>query len=81
MDRESIDREYAELCTKYGDISQKIFHLEQEEQKVQEALQEQIEKTEQAFVEARLPLRKELNKIEARWVELKKALHEIDVPN
>lgn len=77
MDRESIDKEYAELCTKYGDISQKILHLEDQESKALDALHEQIEKTEQAYVEARIPLRKELNAIEARWQELKALILEV----
>jgi hypothetical protein len=76
MDRESIDKEYADLCLKYGDLSQKIQHLEEEEIKAIDALNEQIDQTEQAYIKARVPLRKELTQIEERWKELKALVKE-----
>ncbi len=77
MDREQIDKEYADLCLKYGDISQKILHLESQEQIQLEALESQKEAYEKAYVQARVPLRKELNQIETRWKELKALLDDL----
>ena len=76
MERETIDKEYADLCLKYGDISQKIIHLEDQEQKVIEEWNDKLKKIEDTYAQARLPLRKELRQIETRWVELKALLHE-----
>ena len=77
MEREQIDKEYADLCLKYGDISQKILHLESQEQIQLQALESQKEAYEQAYLQARLPLRKELNQIETRWKELKALLDDL----
>lgn len=76
MERETIDKEYADLCLKYGDITQKIIHLEDQEQKVIEEWNDKLKKIEDSYVEARLPLRKELRQIETRWLELKALLNE-----
>jgi len=76
MERETIDKEYADLCLKYGDISQKIIHLEGQEQKVIEEWNDKLKKIEESYVQARLPLRKELRQIETRWLELKALLNE-----
>lgn len=78
MEREQIDKEYGELCLKYGDISQKILHLEDQENKALEALESQKTQLEKSYVAARLPLRKELKAIEDRWVELKKMVTELE---
>jgi len=76
MERQEIDKEYADLCLKYGDITQKIIHLESQEQQVIKEWQEKLDKIEESYVQARLPLRKELRQIEARWIELKGMLSE-----
>jgi len=76
MDREQIDKEYADLCLKYGDVSQKIIHLEEQEKAQLEALESQKEAYERAYRESRLPLRKELRQIEDRWKELKELVKE-----
>lgn len=78
MEREQIDKEYGELCLKYGDISQKILHLEDQENKALEALESQKTQLEKSYVAARLPLRKELKAIEDRWIELKKMVTELE---
>lgn len=70
MDRESIDKEYAELCTKFGDLSQKLQHLEEQEQIAEEKLYEEAEKVRLAFAQARGQLETELIKIRNRWKEL-----------
>lgn len=79
MEREQIDKEYADLCLKYGDVSQKIIHLEEQEKTQLEALESQKEAYERAYREARLPLRKELRQIEDRWKELKELVKETDL--
>jgi len=76
MERETIDKEYADLCLKYGDISQKIIHLEDQEQKVIEEWNDKLKKIEESYIQARFPLRKELRQIETRWLELKELLNE-----
>lgn len=78
MEREQIDKEYGELCLKYGDISQKILHLEDQENKALEALESQKTQLEKSYVAARLPLRKELKAIEDRWIELKKMVESLE---
>lgn len=77
MDRESIDREYAELCTKYGDAYQKIEHLTEQEGIQLEALERQRHEIEQAYAKARLELVSQKIQIEARWKELRTALDDL----
>lgn len=79
MEREQIDKEYGELCLKYGDLSQKILHLEDQENKAYQVLESQKEQIEKSYVAARLPLRKELKAIEDRWQELKALIDENSV--
>ena len=77
MDRESIDKEYAELCTKYGDACQKIDHLTEQEGIQLEALDKQRHEIEQAYAKARIELVKQKLQIEARWKELRTALDDL----
>ena len=70
MEQEDIDREYAELCTKFGDASQKLQHLEDQEQIAEEKLHEEAEKVRLMFAQARGQLETELIKIRNRWKEL-----------
>jgi len=68
--QEEIDKEYAELCTKFGDFSQKLQHLEEQEAKAEEHFEEQKEAVRLQFAQARGGLTTELLKIQSRWKEL-----------
>ena len=67
---EAIDREYAELCTKFGDASQKLQHLQSQETLAEAKLAEEAEKVRLMFAEARGTLEAEIRKIRSRWKEL-----------
>ena len=70
MEQTDIDKEYAELCTLFGDASQKLQHLEEQEQIAEEKLHEEAEKVRLAFAQARGQLETQMIKIRNRWKEL-----------
>ena len=72
MDRDgtAIDKEYADLCIKFGDISQKLQHLEEQESIAEEKLHDEAEKVRLTFAQARGSLETDLIKIRNRWKEL-----------
>lgn len=68
--QEEIDKEYAELCTKYGDIAQKLYHLEDQEKQAEVKIEEQLESIRLQFAQARGSFESELIKIKSRWKEM-----------
>ena len=74
MDRErdskDIDKEYADLCIKFGDISQKLQHLDDEETQAQEKLSEEKGRISLIYADLRKGMRTELQNIRNRWREL-----------
>lgn len=68
--QEEIDKEYAELCTKYGDLSQKKLHIETEKVKVLKNFNEQITEYEGQIETHLVEIDRELSKIRKRWKEL-----------
>lgn len=68
--QEEIDKEYAELCTKYGDLSQKKMHIETEKVKVLKQFNEQITEFEGQIEIQLVEMDRELSKIRKRWKEL-----------
>lgn len=68
--KDEIDKEYAELCTKYGDLSQKLIHLAEQEKQAEAHFEEQKENIRMEFAKARGQIGPEIRKIEHRWKEL-----------
>jgi archaellum component FlaC len=80
--REEIDKEYADLCTKYGHTSQEINFVERQASLIKAKLEEQIEEAKAASEGAVVTLNAELRRIAQRWVELREELEaQSTVPN
>ena len=68
--QEEIDKEYADLCTKFGDLSQKLNHLAEQEKQAEEHFEEQKEAMRLTFAKERGGMESECLKIKNRWKEL-----------
>lgn len=72
--KEEIDKEYADLCTKFGHTSQEISFIERQASLIKAKLEEQIEETKAASEGKIVTLNAELRKIYVRWIELREEL-------
>jgi hypothetical protein len=72
--KEEIDKEYADLCTKYGHTSQEIDYITRQGELIKAKLEEQIEEAKAASEGAAVTLNAELRRIAQRWVELREEL-------
>jgi hypothetical protein len=72
--REEIDKEYAELCTKYGHLCQQILSIKSQKEELQEAHDKNIEQCE----ESEKSLEVELVAIEMAWKQLKEDIKALE---
>lgn len=77
--KEEIDQEYANLCLEYGDISQKIIHLERQEKDALSSLDLQKDKVKQEISQATIPLNRRTRDIMVRWQALQSELKDLAV--
>lgn len=78
--KDEINQEYAQLCTQYGDISQKLKALESQEKDALTALELKIHNVKVEVAQIRVSLTKEREKIEERWDELKVEMADSEEP-
>lgn len=78
--KDEINQEYAQICTQYGDLSQKLLALESEEKDAVTALEIKIHNVQSEVAQIRVNLTSERNKIEERWKQLKEELKDSEEP-